>query len=262
MAGHLRAGHLAALGGEVKLDASLVLVVTGEARHLPDARPAVGNGVRWVHGIQAVARLALHVLVRLCILRFQKRLAVAEGVAADTVLAPLVAGLLQGCKGLGVGRFLPPIMLLLVGLGTVVFHFVSPWWWTPIASNWGYIDDTIIITFWVTGVVFVGVVLFIAYCSYRYRYQEGKKAEYEPENPKLEWWLTILTSIGVAVMLAPGLWVWNDFVTVPEGAAEFEVVAKQWEWTYRFPGKDGKLGTSDARKISDENPFAVLGGKE
>ena len=39
------------------------------------------------------------------------------------------------------------IMLLLVGLGTVVFHFVSPWWWTPIASNWGYIDDTIILTF-------------------------------------------------------------------------------------------------------------------
>ena len=62
-----------------------------------------------------------------------------------------------------------PIVLLLVGLGTVVFHFISPWWWTPIASNWGYIDDTIILTFWVTGVVFVGVILFMAYCTYRYR---------------------------------------------------------------------------------------------
>lgn len=148
-------------------------------------------------------------------------------------------------------------MLLLVGLGTVVFHFVSPWWWTPIASNWGYIDDTIIITFWVTGVVFVAVVLFMAYCSYRYRYQEGKKAEYRPENAKLEWWLTILTSIGVVVMLAPGLWVWNDFVTVPEDAAEFEVLAKQWEWTYRFPGKDGKLGTSEVKYINEKNPFGI-----
>ena len=44
------------------------------------------------------------------------------------------------------------LALILVALGTVVFHFVSPWWWTPIASNWGYIDDTILITFWVTGV--------------------------------------------------------------------------------------------------------------
>ena len=148
-------------------------------------------------------------------------------------------------------------MLLLVGLGTVVFHFISPWWWTPIASNWGYIDDTIILTFWVTGVVFIGVILFMAYCTYRYRYKEGKKAEYEPENPKLEWWLTILTSIGVALMLAPGLWVWNDFVTVPAEAGEFEVLAKQWEWTYRFPGKDGKLGTSETKYINDNNPFGI-----
>ncbi len=148
-------------------------------------------------------------------------------------------------------------MLLLVGLGTVVFHFVSPWWWTPIASNWGYIDTTILITFWVTGVVFVAVILFMAYCAYRYRYQEGKKAEYRPENPKLEWWLTILTTIGVAVMLAPGLWVWNDFVTVPEDAAEFEVVAKQWGWSYRFPGKDGKLGTTEAKNINENNPFGI-----
>ena len=148
-------------------------------------------------------------------------------------------------------------MLLLVALGTVVFHFASPWWWTPIASNWGYIDDTIILTFWVTGVVFVGVILFTAYCTYRYRYKEGEKAEYEPENPKLEWWLTILTSIGVAVMLAPGLWVWNDFVTVPEDAAEFEVVAKQWGWSYRFPGKDGKLGTTEAKNINENNPFGI-----
>ena len=148
-------------------------------------------------------------------------------------------------------------MLLLVGLGTVVFHFVSPWWWTPIASNWGYIDTTIIITFWVTGVVFIAVILFMAYCAYRYRYQEGKKAEYRPENAKLEWWLTILTTIAVAVMLAPGLWVWNDFVTVPEDAAEFEVVAKQWGWSYRFPGKDGKLGTTEAKNISEKNPFGI-----
>ncbi len=149
------------------------------------------------------------------------------------------------------------LALLLVGLGTVVFHFWSPWWWTPIASNWGYIDDTIIITFWVTGAVFVAVVLFMAYCSFRYRYKEGRRAEYEPENKKLEWWLTGLTSVGVAVMLTPGLFVWNQFVTVPEEAAEFEVMAQQWQWSFRFPGKDGVLGTSDPRNINDDNLFGL-----
>jgi cytochrome c oxidase subunit 2 len=134
---------------------------------------------------------------------------------------------------------------------------MSPWWWTPIASNWGYIDDTIVITFWVTGIVFVGIVLFMAYCVFRFRHQEGRQAVYEPENKKLEWWLTILTTVGVAVMLAPGLFVWNQFVTVPEEAMEIEVVGQQWQWSFRFPGNDGVLGTSDARNISDDNSFGL-----
>lgn len=149
------------------------------------------------------------------------------------------------------------IALILVGIGTVLFHLLSPWWWTPIASNWGYIDTTILITFWVTGVVFVGVVLFMAYCAYRYRYKKEKRAEYRPENNKLELWLTGLTTVGVVVMLTPGLFVWNQFVTVPKGAAEVEIVGQQWNWRYRFPGKDGVLGTSDVRNISDENPFGL-----
>ena len=43
------------------------------------------------------------------------------------------------------------IALVLVVFGSVLFHLLSPWWWTPIASNWGYIDNTITITFWITG---------------------------------------------------------------------------------------------------------------
>ena len=77
------------------------------------------------------------------------------------------------------------IALVLVAVGSVAFHFWSPWWWTPIASNWGYIDDTIIITFWITGVVFIAVILFMAYCVVRYRYRPGNKAAYEPENKKM-----------------------------------------------------------------------------
>lgn len=149
------------------------------------------------------------------------------------------------------------LALLSVAVGTLVFHLVSPWWWTPIASNWGYIDDTIIITFWVTGVVFIGILLFMAYCVFRYRHREGKRAAYEPENAKLEWWLTGLTTVGVAVMLTPGLFVWNQFVTVPEEAAEFEVLGQQWQWSFRYPGKDGVLGTSDSRNVSGENPFGL-----
>ena len=149
------------------------------------------------------------------------------------------------------------LALILVAVGTVVFHFMSPWWWTPIASNWGYIDDTIILTFWVTGVVFIAVILFMAYCCIRFRYRKDARAEYRPENSKLEWWLTILTTVGVVAMLTPGLFVWNQFVTVPAGAAEFEALGQQWSWSYRYPGKDGVLGTTDPRNVSDDNPYGI-----
>ena len=149
------------------------------------------------------------------------------------------------------------IALVLLVVGSVLFHYLSPWYFTPIASNWGAIDDTISVTFWVTGFVFVAVNLFMAYCVIRYRQRKGSRAAYQPENKKLEWWLTGLTTVGVAAMLAPGLFVWANFVTVPSEAAVFEVLGQQWNWRYRFPGKDGKLGTVDARNVTDDNPYGM-----
>ena len=149
------------------------------------------------------------------------------------------------------------IALVLLILGSILFHFLSPWYFTPIASNWGAIDDTISLTFWITGVVFAAVNLFMAYCVIRFRQRKGNRAAYEPENKKLEAWLVGLTAVGVAAMLAPGLFVWAKFVEPPYDAAVIEVVGKQWSWSYRFPGNDGKLGTVDPKLISDKNPFGM-----
>jgi cytochrome c oxidase subunit 2 len=128
------------------------------------------------------------------------------------------------------------LVLVVVALGSVVFHLLSPWWWTPIASNWDYIDATITITFWITGVVFVAVVLFMAWCVFRYRAQSG------------------------AAMLAPGLVVWHRFITVPADATEIEIVGQQWLWSYRLPGEDGKLGAVDTRLVGPDNPLGVVPG--
>ncbi len=149
------------------------------------------------------------------------------------------------------------VVLVLLVIGSIIFHFLSPWWFTPIASNWTTMDDTVILTFWVTGIVFVVVNLFLAWVVWKYRHRKDQKATYDPENKKLEWWLTIVTSIGVAAMLAPGLFVWGKFVIVPENAAIVEAVGQQWSWSFRFPGKDGELGHSDAALVTPENPFGI-----
>jgi len=148
-------------------------------------------------------------------------------------------------------------VFVLIIVASVAFHFWSPWWWTEVASNWGGMDDTIILTFWITGAVFIAICLFMAWCIWRYRYQKDRKVEYKPEDKKLEWNLTWITTLGVAALLAPGLVVWKDYVTVPKDAMPIEVVAYQWGWKYRLPGEDGILGKTDIKFINDENPFGL-----
>ncbi|GGX79861.1 hypothetical protein GCM10007160_04110 [Litchfieldella qijiaojingensis] len=149
------------------------------------------------------------------------------------------------------------IALIVLALGSVVFFFLSPWYLTPLASNWGAIDHTITISFWVTGVVYLAITFFLAVALIRYRYKRHRRSLYEPENKKLEVWLTVLTSLGIAALLAPGLFVWGSFVTVPDDAHEVEVVGQQWHWSFRFPGEDGELGPVRASLISDDNPYGI-----
>lgn len=149
------------------------------------------------------------------------------------------------------------LILVFVVIGSVLFHLLSPWWSTPIASNWQYIDNTVNLSFWITGIVFAAVVLFLAYCVFRFRHREGSRAMYEPENQKLELWLTVGTAVGVAALLAPGLYVWGQFVRPPAGATEIEVVGQQWQWAFRLPGKDGRLGTTDPQYITADNLLGV-----
>jgi cytochrome c oxidase subunit 2 len=58
-------------------------------------------------------------------------------------------------------------------------------------------------------------------------------------------------------MLAPGLFVWNHFITVPSDATTVEIVGQQWQWSFRLPGKDGRLGTTDIDSIADDNPLGL-----
>jgi cytochrome c oxidase subunit 2 len=97
----------------------------------------------------------------------------------------------------------------------------------------------------------------MAWVIIKYRHKKGRLAHYEPENTKLEGWLIGITSVGVVAMLAPGLFVWGQFVTVPDDAAEFEAVGQQWQWSFRLPGEDGVFGAVDTRHITVDNQMGI-----
>src|SRR3546814_3052140 len=78
------------------------------------------------------------------------------------------------------------VVLILLVVVSVLFHVFSPWWQTPIASNWGSIDSALDVTLWICGIVFIAINLFIALAIIRYRHRKGHRADYEPENAALE----------------------------------------------------------------------------
>jgi cytochrome c oxidase subunit 2 len=157
------------------------------------------------------------------------------------------------------------IILFVLLVGSIIFNFVSPWQATPVASNWGSIDTTITITFIITGIFFVAITLFIVYALVKFRHHDKAvttadgehQASYAPDNKKLEWWLTGITTVGICALLAPGLLVYNDFVHVPEEAVEVEVLGQQWRWRFRLPGKDGEFGQVKVSLIDFANPFGI-----
>jgi cytochrome c oxidase subunit 2 len=149
------------------------------------------------------------------------------------------------------------IALVVIVVGSLLFHFVSPWWATPLASNWSQMDDTLAITLIITGVFFVIVNLFIVYALLRFRHRDGHRAAYEPDNKKLEHRLTIFTTVGIMALLAPGLVVYAEYVEAPHDALIVDVVGKQWQWHFRFPDENGKLGPTSVRLISGNNPFGL-----
>jgi cytochrome c oxidase subunit II len=149
------------------------------------------------------------------------------------------------------------IAIAILVLVSVAFQLLSPWWQTPIASNWGSIDNALNITMWICGFAFVALNLFMAWAIIRFRHRAGNSAHYEPENAALEKRLTFWTGIGIAGMLAPGLIAWHQYVTVPKEAMVVEATGQQWQWGFRFPGADGVLGTASTRDITPENPFGL-----
>jgi cytochrome c oxidase subunit 2 len=149
------------------------------------------------------------------------------------------------------------IALVLIVAGSVLFHLASPWWTTPLASNWGSMDDMLQLTVLITGGFFVVLNLFLVWTLVRFRHGPGRRAAYRPDNRKLERALIIGTAVGIAALLAPGLVVYAKYVSPPTDAIVMEVLGQQWKWSYRFPGADGKFGFVDPRFVSASNPLGL-----
>jgi cytochrome c oxidase subunit 2 len=112
------------------------------------------------------------------------------------------------------------------------------------------VDTLIYVTLAITGVVFVITQIALFWFAFKYQEKEGRKAFYFPHNNKLEVIWTVIPAIALTVLVAFGLKHWFQLTSeAPKDAAVVEVTGKQFNWIFRYPGKDGALGRRDIKNI-------------
>ncbi len=153
------------------------------------------------------------------------------------------------------------IVFLVGGMGLIFWYSnrASEHFLPESASVHGdWIDNLFWITMYITGFVFVVTQTLLFYFSYRYRYRPGRKAFFYPYNNKLEITWTIVPTITFVVMFIVGLSSWNKITSkAPDDAMDIEIVGQQFNWSVRYPGQDGALGTADYRLIDAINGLGL-----
>ena len=153
----------------------------------------------------------------------------------------------------------------------LVLGLIGVWWCNelfydktlfvqPSASDHGEkIDAMMWITLAITGFVFFLTQIILFWFAYKYQYRPEKKAYYFPHNNKLEFIWTTVPAIALCVLVGFGLYYWFKITgEAPPEAMQVEVTGKQFNWIYRYPGKDNTFGKKYFRLI-DEGKGNLLG---
>jgi cytochrome c oxidase subunit 2 len=112
----------------------------------------------------------------------------------------------------------------------------------------------------ITGIIFFLAQMALGYVILRFR-DNGGRASYSHGNNKLEALWTSATAVLFVGLVLLGTNIWADvhFTEAPADAIPIEVLGKQFAWSFRYPGPDGKFGRTDLKLINDANgnPFGL-----
>jgi cytochrome c oxidase subunit II len=153
-----------------------------------------------------------------------------------------------------------PVFLVLGLAGFIWLTVSSEKYYLPeAASIHGKITDAM---FWqsviIITIVFVGTHILLFTFPFIYQYKEGRKATFFADNDRLELVWTVIPAIVLALLVISGYKEWTKITDpVPTDHAELEIVGKQFNWIVRYPGKDGKLGKHNFRKIDATNDLGM-----
>ncbi|REJ68581.1 MAG: cytochrome c oxidase subunit II [Planctomycetota bacterium] len=155
------------------------------------------------------------------------------------------------------GRFWAFLFLLVPILGVGLFLVAADENSRPLLNHWfpvdiseyGYvIDDLFMAILWMTGIVFVATEICLVWFMMRYdRSRNSQPVKFTHGSHTLEVVWTILPAATLLFIAIYQMNAWaNTKIRRPdEPGLTVEVVARQFEWRLRYPGKDGEFDTPD-----------------
>jgi len=123
------------------------------------------------------------------------------------------------------------------------------------------IDNLILWTLVITGIVFFATQIALFWFAFKYQAKENRQAYYYPHNNKLEVIWTVIPAITLTVLVGLGLYYWFQITgEAPKNAMVVEVTGKQFNWEFRYPGKDGVLGKKYFKEVNEAtgNPLGQI----
>src|ERR1700722_7635894 len=131
-----------------------------------------------------------------------------------------------------------------------------------LASEHGQqVDNLIIYVPWLMMALFVGWFAYFVYALFRFRRSRNPKADYIGVRNHASNYIEVIVAVVEAVILlfvAVPLWAKTvDKFPEEKDSTVIQIVAQQFAWNVRYPGKDGEFGAQDMKFVKSDNPFGV-----
>lgn len=125
------------------------------------------------------------------------------------------------------------------------------------------VDDLIIYVHWLMIALFIGWAAYFVYAVWRFNAKRHPKADHHGVRSHISSYIEVVVA-GVEIVLlafvAVPLWAKASNITKvpqPTEATTIQVMAQQFNWNVRYPGKDNVFGKQNMSYIADANLFGV-----
>jgi cytochrome c oxidase subunit 2 len=131
-----------------------------------------------------------------------------------------------------------------------------------VASEHGKdVDNLIIYVHWLMIALFVGWIAYFAYALFRFHRSRNPKADYAGVKNHASTWIEgVVAGVEGVLLIAVAVPLWAkavDKFPADEDSTVVQIVAQQFAWNARYPGKDGTFGKQDMHLVKENNVFGV-----